>query len=271
MLMKVSSGLTRYEAQKAQKTMTSHQNPISKTKLFLPLLAVLTGVSSLISFVSQSWLLTAVIAILLGFLTVAVIYLITALNRHQSNPQQSVLVVREGLVRQVQAQDLVVGDVLMLTAGEKLPVDVALSPEAHATLPGDMAGLLVLLNQQVPAGVGVAGAVMATDAQATVTAVLNDGLLDHALMQLKSQSTDLRLTSLVMSAVTALRVALKQIYCVAGMAVSVLPIELLKSKQINRATQIHMNMDFAGHATLVGAMKHHSKTSDFWHNQDPVS
>ncbi|HAJ55269.1 MAG TPA: ATPase, partial [Lactobacillus sp.] len=49
MLMMISSGLTRYEAQRAQKAVTSHQNPISKTKLFLPLLAVLAGVSSLIS------------------------------------------------------------------------------------------------------------------------------------------------------------------------------------------------------------------------------
>ncbi|TLF40112.1 ATPase [Lacticaseibacillus zeae] len=271
MLMMISSGLTRYEAQKAQKAVTSHQNPISKTKLFLPLLAVLAGVSSLISFVSHSWLLTAIIAILLGFLMAVVVYLITALTRHQSNPQQSVLVVREGLVRQVQAQDLVVGDVLMLTAGEKLPVDVALSPEAHVTLPSDMAGLLVLLNQRVPAGVGVAGAVMATDAQATVTAVWNNGLLDRALMQLANQSTNLASTSLVMSAATAITLALKQICCVARMTVSVLPAELFKSKQINRAVQIHLDVDFARHATLVGAMKHHSKTSDFWHNQDPVS
>ncbi|BAN74319.1 MULTISPECIES: CcdC protein domain-containing protein [Lacticaseibacillus] len=271
MLMMISSGLTRYEAQRAQKAVTSHQNPISKTKLFLPLLAVLAGVSSLISFVSHSWLLTAIIAILLGFLMAVVVYLITALTRHQSNPQQSVLVVREGLVRQVQAQDLVVGDVLMLTAGEKLPVDVALSPEAHATLPSDMAGLLVLLNQQVPAGMGVAGAVMATDAQATVTAVWHNGLLDRALMQLANQSTNLASTSLAMSAVTAMTLALKQICCVARMTVSILPAELFKSKQIDRAVQIHLDMDFARHATLVGAMKHHSKTSDFWHNQDPVS
>lgn len=271
MLMMVSSGLTRYEAQRAQKAVTSHQNPISKTKLFLPLLTVLVGVSSLISFVSHNWLLTALITVLFGFLIAAVVYLTKALTRHQGNPQQSVLVVREGLVRQLQAQDLVFGDVLMLKAGEKLPVDVALSPEAHATLPSDMAGLLVLLNQQVPAGVGVTGAVMATDAQATVTAVLNDGVLDHALMQFANQSTNLASTSLVMSAVSAMMLALKQICAVTRMTVSSLPSELFKNKQVNRAVQIWMNMDFARHATLVGAMKHHSKTSDFWHNQDPVS
>ncbi|HAJ55271.1 MAG TPA: ATPase, partial [Lactobacillus sp.] len=62
-----------------------------------------------------------------------------------------------------------------------------------------------------------------------------------------------------------------QICCVARMTVSILPAELFKSKQIDRAVQIHLDMDFARHATLVGAMKHHSKTSDFWHNQDPVS
>ncbi|EPC96869.1 type IIB calcium ATPase, partial [Lacticaseibacillus paracasei subsp. paracasei CNCM I-4648] len=41
--------------------------------------------------------------------------------------------------------------------------------------------------------------------------------------------------------------------------------------QVNRAQQVRLHADLAQHATLVGAMKHHSKTSDFRHNQDPVS
>ena len=54
MLMMVSSGLTRYEAQKAQKTTTIRQETISKTNLFLPLLMTLAGVSSLIMVMSHS-------------------------------------------------------------------------------------------------------------------------------------------------------------------------------------------------------------------------
>ena len=271
MLMMVSSGLTRYEAQKAQKTTTIRQETISKTNLFLPLLMTLAGVSSLILVMSHSWLLTALVAILASLTVMVIAYLAKAITRHQGQPQQPVLVVRDGLVRQVRAQDLVVGDVLMLTAGEKLPVDVALAPGASVTLPRDLAGLLILLNRRVPTGVGIAGAVMATDTQATVTAVLNDGLLDHGLKQLAGQSVTTTPTSLVTSAVAGMKLVLQQICRIFRLAVSVASLEMLKNKQIDRDEQIRVEIAFAHHATLVGAMKHHSKTSDFRHNQDPVS
>ncbi len=111
MLMMVSSGLTRYEAQKAQKTTTIRQETISKTNLFLPLLMTLAGVSSLIMVMSHSWFLTAIVAILASLTVMVIAYLAKAITRHQGQPQQPVLVVRDGLVRQVRAQDLVVGDV----------------------------------------------------------------------------------------------------------------------------------------------------------------
>lgn len=231
----------------------------------------LAGVSSLILVMSHSWLLTAIVAILASLTVMVIAYLAKAITRHQGQPQQPVLVVRDGLVRQVRAQDLVVGDVLMLTAGEKLPVDVALAPGASVTLPRDLAGLLILLNRRVPTGVGIAGAVMATDTQATVTAVLNDGLLDHGLKQLAGQSVTTTPTSLVTSAVAGLKLVLQQICRIFRLAVSVTSLEMLKNKQIDRDEQIRVEIAFAHHATLVGAMKHHSKTSDFRHNQDPVS
>lgn len=49
MLMMVSSGLSRYEAQKAQQTVTPRPNTINKASLFLPLLIMTAGVSGLIS------------------------------------------------------------------------------------------------------------------------------------------------------------------------------------------------------------------------------
>ncbi len=118
---------------------------------------------------------------------------------------------------------------------------------------------------------GIAGAVMATDTQATVTAVLNDGLLDHGLKQLAGQSVTTTPTSLVTSAVAGLKLVLQQICRIFRLAVSVVSLEMLKNKQIDRDEQIRVEIAFAHHATLVGAMKHHSKTSDFRHNQDPVS
>ena len=185
---------------------------------------------------SHSWLLTAIVAILASLTVMVIAYLAKAITRHQGQPQQPVLVVRDGLVRQVRAQDLVVGDVLMLTTG-----------------------------------VGIAGAVMATDTQATVTAVLNDGLLDHGLKQLAGQSVTTTPTSLVTSAVAGMKLVLQQICRIFRLAVSVASLEMLKNKQIDRDEQIRVEIAFAHHATLVGAMKHHSKTSDFRHNQDPVS
>ena len=142
---------------------------------------------------------------------------------------------------------------------------------ASVTLPRDLAGLLILLNRRVPTGVGIAGAVMATDTQATVIAVLNDGLLDHGLKQLAGQSVTTTPTSLVTSAVAGLKLVLQQICRIFRLAVSVASLEMLKNKQIDRDEQIRVEIAFAHHATLVGAMKHHSKTSDFRHNQDPVS
>ena len=266
MLMMVSSGLSRYEAQKAQQTVTPRPNTINKASLFLPLLIMTAGVSGLISVITRNWLLTVVIGVLLSMMMAVIVYLLTAATRHQGDPKQTVLVVREGLVRQVSANDLVVGDVLMLTTGEKLPVDVALAPDAHVSLPSDLAGLLALIGRQVPAGVGIAGAVMAT-----VTAVLRDGLVDHAFAQLNGKTENHAPASLVTSAAVGFVLALKQIFRVSGIAVSLLASELLRSKQVNRAQQVRLHADLAQHATLVGAMKHHSKTSDFRHNQDPVS
>lgn len=271
MLMMVSSGLSRYEAQKAQQTVTPRPNTINKASLFLPLLIMTAGVSGLISVITRNWLLTVVIGVLLSMMMAVIVYLLTAATRHQGDPKQTVLVVREGLVRQVSANDLVVGDVLMLTTGEKLPVDVALALDAHVSLPSDLAGLLALIGRQVPAGVGIAGAVMATDVQATVTAVLRDGLVDHAFAQLNGKTENHAPASLVTSAAVGFVLALKQIFRVSGIAVSLLASELLRSKQVNRAQQVRLHADLAQHATLVGAMKHHSKTSDFRHNQDPVS
>jgi hypothetical protein len=112
---------------------------------------------------------------------------------------------------------------------------------------------------------------MATDAQATVTAVLRDGLVDHAFAQLNGKTENHAPASLVTSAAVGFVLALKQIFRVSGIAVSLLASELLRSKQVNRAQQVRLHADLAQHATLVGAMKHHSKTSDFRHNQDPVS
>ena len=100
----------------------------------------------------------------------------------------------------------------MLTTGEQWPVDVALAPDAHVSLPSDLAGLLALIGRQVPAGVGIAGAVMATDAQALVTAVLRDGLVDHAFAQLNGRMENHARTSILTSAAVGFVLALRTFF-----------------------------------------------------------
>ncbi|EPD09534.1 type IIB calcium ATPase, partial [Lacticaseibacillus paracasei subsp. paracasei Lpp48] len=74
MLMMVSSGLSRYEAQKAQQTVTPRPNTINKASLFLPLLIMTAGVSGLISVITRNWLLTVVIGVLLSMMMAVIVY-----------------------------------------------------------------------------------------------------------------------------------------------------------------------------------------------------
>lgn len=121
MLMFPNSGLTN--AQAARVRMTHVETPVKfqMMKFILPIVACSAGLAIVSSFVSL--MLTAVVLAVGGVFTASVILMAQRVRKLLADDADRVTVVRSGLLRVIDVEQVAVGDVLVLDAGALVPVD----------------------------------------------------------------------------------------------------------------------------------------------------
>ncbi len=260
LLMQRNSGLTRLEVNKARLAMNQDVR-IQKLHLTLrPACALLLGIAALLVAFQVS-LLTV-----LGF-SVAAAALVWGASRQlhawlaqYDNADTSVLVIREGLVRQGTVADLVPGDTIVLAAGTVLPVDVT---GIAAALPKPLAMTLNAFHL-VPA-CAIAGSRVTAAGQAQVVAVGTQRFVLKALVPAMATRPQRSMMVALMIAAAMVKRAFK-------LGVGRVSLHLARTvRELGDTIRRQFVAAFPLHMTLVGNAKHTAKETAFRYNQDPVS
>lgn len=163
MLKFTNSGLSRYQVSQSRIQATGESARIRILSFVSPLILGCVGLE--MEFIK----INTVLAALLGLVFVIVYGLFVRTLKNVKalvrNEQQPVTATREGMLKILHVGDLVVGDLIVLKAGEILPVDVSFEKSVP---------LMVLGKGTTTAQVGYAGMRVAKDALATVQAIGDD-------------------------------------------------------------------------------------------------
>ncbi|WP_179395300.1 hypothetical protein [Lacticaseibacillus absianus] len=266
-MMQVRSGLTGIQVKQKQFTQRHAARILAPAFQLQPVLLLGAG----LGFLSDAWFNAAWLGFALATLIFGASMAVHAAFKRwlmQFNAPQSVLVVRDGLLRAIDAQALVAGDLVQVRAGQLLPVDVL--TDAATVTTSWLRVVLALTGRQVPTGVALAGSRVLHDARVEVLAIADNRFIATDAQTLFAAPVLTRPT--LAAGLGMLRAAaltwfsqvqtqvLRQHTARPLLATALVPVRRLiatPTTQVRRA--------------LVAPMRHSAKEAAFRYNQDPVS
>jgi len=263
-MLKLTSGLSRYEIQKARQAQAARQVDASLRFRQLPILLLGLGLSFVTFGEFDQWLLAGLV---LMTATVAGLAIHLFLHHYLVQMQQAtktVTVVRSGLLFVVPVSEVVAGDVVVLHPGEVVAVDLV-GEQAQFQLAPVLAWLLQGRFQTIiPAGAVV------KEATTAVVAAHNQRAADQVVRHLNAQPV-LPTRHDMLDAFIAL-VAFSQAAMV-SFILTIAPRVTKVAQQfvIEQQRFLKVLSAFLNRMSLVGHVRHHDSESAFRYNQDPVS
>ncbi|MFD1432573.1 hypothetical protein [Lacticaseibacillus yichunensis] len=266
MLMQVQSGLTRYQVQKAKYDLRQANTAITlqQQRRSILMMGLGAGLVCMGLFDQPLVALALVMMILIGMGAAHVAF--TRWFEGLKQEDRTVLVVRDGLLRAITVQELVVGDVLQITAGDVLPVDGL----------GDMAvrrnvWLKLLTMVDGNATVLPAGAIALADGQLQVSATGCDVFAAQMADALLGTTDNRRVFGKALGHLILVFAGRTLNAGVQAVSIGLKRIQLQVTRNTNVKGAMTALAAFMANMTLVGHTRHQLKEAAFRYNQDPVS
>lgn len=174
-MMQMTSGLTPLQVRKA-KLGQARETTFKLAFGLQPVILFGIGLGLLTDGIGRSLMIAAVLMVVAAMVSGAAHAFLKVVTARLQEKGATQLVIRDGLMRQVPADQVVNGDQLVVTAGQTLLVDVA---DVASRAPWWLHVLAKVTGQALPAG--VAGSVVEEDGVATVLAIGNRRFLFASL------------------------------------------------------------------------------------------
>ncbi|WP_125703174.1 hypothetical protein [Lacticaseibacillus daqingensis] len=266
MLMQERSGLTGIQVKQKQFAQVNGVGVLAPALQLKPLLILATGLGLVADALFDAAWIGIALAVLIT-VTGGLSQWRFARWLAQFNAHQTVLVVREGLLRATDVTDLVAGDLVQVQAGTLLPVDVLTPVAAQPT--GWLRVVLALTGQQVPTGIALAGSRLLADARVEVLAVADNRFIAQGCDALMMTGDTGVLAGLTDGVKTLIAAVARQAQVTVRMHRNQV---LIAQPALAARMQAQVLMRVGDtRAPLVRSERHDAKEAAFRYNQDPVS